>query len=98
MYQTKHLEAFFKKVHEEASAAAQAVYDKYQEEALRRVKAQLHKDDFLWMSMGSGGIDRYKGTLQEIEVGEEFFNVVLEHVNTTEHLEAGLFLPDEIKK
>lgn len=58
MYQTKHLQAFIDKVHAEAEAAAQAVYDKYQNEFNERVISQLHPKDIMHCGMGVCSIER----------------------------------------
>jgi hypothetical protein len=49
----KSFSSFVEKVHEEASAAAQAVYDKHQAELDRRIFAQLSPGHTLYVGMGT---------------------------------------------
>jgi hypothetical protein len=53
MYQTKHLQAFIDKVHKEAEAAEQSVYDKHTPELIRRIQAQIRDGDTLFIANGT---------------------------------------------
>ena len=56
MLNSKQITPFLEKVREEAEAAADAVYAKYQAEFERRVRNQMHQDHRIEFSMGSAYI------------------------------------------
>lgn len=52
MYNSKQMKVFIDKVNEEASEAAQKVYDKYQKEFEQRILNQIPKGHTIEFSMG----------------------------------------------
>jgi nucleoid DNA-binding protein len=56
MYNSNHLKEFIEKVSQEAEAAANEVFKKYDAEFKRKVEAQLGKGEQLYLVNGSGYI------------------------------------------
>lgn len=61
MYNHKYIADFIDKVNEEASQAAQKVYDKYQHELIERIKNQIKKGDRIFIGMGTASVENKNG-------------------------------------
>lgn len=57
-YNYKSIEEFLNKVDKEAAEAAQAVYDKYEPEFLKRVQSQLKENDVVFHANGTCTIQK----------------------------------------
>lgn len=81
MYQTEHIEAFMKKVKEEAEKAAQAVYNKHNKKFREMVINQMRKGDELIIGMGSAtfradeteAMDRFAHLIAQIQYNPDQF-------------------------
>lgn len=94
MYNYKSIENFIEKVNKEAEEAAQKVYDKYNDELLERIQAQIKKDDVVWNSMGTAIINNSKGN----EVGENLATVLGQSQYWSDNISAGFSLPYNFTK
>lgn len=98
MYNAKQLEAFFEKIHEEAAEAAQAVYDKYQDEAVRRIRNQMYPGHTVYIGMGTAFVQN-STTRQNVLSLENLFEVIVaDHCEYHNKVRAGFILPDKISK
>jgi len=88
MYNSKPIDSFIDKVTAEAEKAAQAIFDKYESELIRKIKAQLQPGDKINVGMGVAGFtkDTYSG------YAEDF----LKTISATQypHMQAGFCLTD----
>lgn len=96
MYNYKSLEAFIEKVNKEAEIAAQKVYDSYQDEFKRRVKAQIKDNDIVCHVMGSTSI--YNPVTKRDEIGEKLGDVLGLTQYWRDNTSAGLSLPYKFSK
>lgn len=91
MYNSKQLEPFFKKVHEEASKAAQKVYDSYTPELKERLLKQMYIGDELIFGMGTCFIKNKEN------VNDDFQNTISDNTEYWNKVEAG-FNMDNLTK
>lgn len=84
-YNYKYIEAFLNKVNKEAEQAAQAVFEKYEAEFLKKVQAQLMPNDIVWHGMGACVIqkqsyaDSNKCNVVSSEVGKNLSDILGEY-------------------
>lgn len=90
-YNYKQIEQFINSVNEEAEKAAQAVYDKYEAELLRRVQSQLKEGDVVCCGMGAASIEN-PNTERE-DIGESMCTVLSETQYWRGNVRAGFSLP-----
>ena len=97
MYNSKNIEPFFKKVHKEASEAAQKVYDKYNDELKQRVLNQMGKGHTIFSGMGSCSVE---GTQNDdhINLFNDFFPLLADNTQYHDKVEAGFDLPSHLTK
>lgn len=92
MYNANQISDFIDKVNKEAEAAAQQVYDKYQNEYEQRLLSQIKTGDTIYSGMGTAFIENSKG----VYVGEKLTDVLCR--NEYNNLRVGLTTPDNFKK
>lgn len=97
MYNPKSLEPFFEKVHEEASKAAQAIYDKYNEELKQRVLNQMGKGHTIFSGMGSCSVEGTQND-EHINLDSKFFPLLADNTQYHDKVEAGFNLPSHLTK
>lgn len=90
MYNTQQISDFITRVNTEAQAAAQAVYDKYNDELIERVKNQLGKGSRFLIGMGTAVIKNKHGD----EIADDFATVLSQTQYWQENISAGFDLPD----
>lgn len=97
MYNAKQIEPFFKKVHKEATEAAQKVYDKYNDECITRIMNQMGEGHLLHNAMG---VCCVQGTHNDdhINLWNPFFEIVGDHTQYWNKVEAGFNIPYKIEK
>lgn len=93
-YNYKSVESFIKKVNKEAEEAAQKVFDKYNNEFLKRVQNQIKENDTVWIGMGTASIEN----MHAEEVGEKLKVVIGQSQYWRENISAGLSLPYKFNK
>lgn len=97
MYNSKQIEPFLNKVHEEASKAAQEVYDKYLDEFINRVKNQMGKGHIIKHGMGVMYIEGTKND-ECISLDNKFLDTLANHLYYESKVEAGFSIPEQINK
>ena len=96
MYNYKSIQTFIDKVQAEAELEAQKVYDKYNDELIKRIQAQIKKDDIVWCGMGTASIDN-KITERE-NIGDKLCDVLSSLQYWNRNIDAGFSLPYNFTK
>lgn len=94
MYNSKSIIDFINKVNKEAEEQAQKVYDKYNEELLRRIQNQLKEGDIVWAGNGCASIENKSGD----DIGENLANVLGDIQYWNRNVDAGFNLPYKFNK
>ena len=97
MYNTKQIEPFIEKVHKEASKAAQKVYNKYNNELIRRVKNQMGKGHIIHSGMGSCSIDNSEG-IHILNLNNNFGAYLADNTQYWNNVSAGFKFQSKITK
>lgn len=88
MYNGQSIDHFIEMVNKEAEEAAQKIYDKYQDEFIKRVQSQIKTGDIINIGMGTASINREN-------VNDNFTNVIASIQYTEQRAGFGI---GEIKK
>jgi len=95
MYNPNQINPFFKRVHEEASKAAQEVYNKHTPELIQRIKNQMGEGHEVYSGMGSCVITNAKNEKLDNDFDQTLADNTQYH---TRNLEAGFYIPSSITK